>query len=154
MSQDSKAIGKSDDDAKVLIIEALAGDHTYGFDIDSIYYIEAEQQWVVIEFLKCDHQSVRPAKSHPRRYWYNWRKFASLWRLAQRLNAELYLVNYEAEAHATAQGRAAREFAVIRVLEMTPTETGGITKEEIEVLDFAGFSRWFRSINNRARQRA
>ena len=146
----SKRIGKGDDESKNLIIEALGSDLTYGFDVDSIYQIEAEDTWVVIEFLKTDHKSVRPSKSHPSRYWYNWRKFKSLWDLTQKLEGVLYLVNYEDLPHAQSQGRDEREFHLIKVIDMDPTEGGGIRKEETRTLDFDGFSRWFRSINARA----
>ena len=36
----SKQIKKVDDACKELIIEALAGNVTYGFDVDSIYHIK------------------------------------------------------------------------------------------------------------------
>ena len=73
--ENSKTIKKTDEASKALIIEALAKNVTFGFDIDSIYYFETEEKWVIIEFLKCDHATVRPADSHPSRYWgKNWRK--------------------------------------------------------------------------------
>jgi len=146
----SKPIKQTDEASKALIIEALAGDNTYGFDIDSIYYFQSEDQWVVFEFLKCDHASVRPTTSHPRRYWNkNWRKFASLWRLTQELKATLYLVNYEDQSHALAQGRQEREFQVIRVDDMDPTEQGGITRETPWTCNFERFQKWFRELNAR-----
>lgn len=61
MSDFSKPIRNVDDGAKQLIIETLGGQDTYGFDIDSMFYIESERLWVVIEFLKTDHKSVRPS---------------------------------------------------------------------------------------------
>lgn len=147
----SKTIKKADDASKELIIEALAGNVTYGFDVDSIYHIRSESKWIVIEFLKCDHVSVRPADSHPKRYWdKNWRKFASLWRLRTDLKGDLHLVNYEDLAHAVAQGRSEREFLVISVLDLSPAEHGGITKESKTVMTFEEFKKWFQSINQRA----
>lgn len=146
---ESKPISAADDSSKRLIMELLQGDMTYGFDVDSIYYIETEAKWLLFEFLKCDHASVRPRDSHPKRYWYNWRKFASLWRLKVRLSAELYLINYEDEAHAKAQKRDAREFVVIHVKAMKPTEDGGITDQTLQAFDAAGLSAWFRAINAR-----
>lgn len=106
--------------------------------------------WILIEFLKCDHKSVRPRDSHPSRYWYNWRKFASLWRLKTDLDAELFLVNYEDEGHAKSQGRSEREFLIIQVNGMNATSTGGITSEKKVVCKFDGFRDWFLSINDRA----
>lgn len=146
----SKPLVRGDDASKALIIEVLAGHNTYGFDIDSIYYFEAEAKWAVIEFLKCDHATVKPSTSHPSRYWSkNWRKFASLWRLTKSLNAELYLVNYEDEPHARAQGRVDREFCVINVIDVNPTEGGGILKEDSRVVNFAEFRAWFQALNAR-----
>ncbi|MFC2031193.1 hypothetical protein ACFLWA_10740 [Chloroflexota bacterium] len=146
----SKPLEQADESAKELIIEVLTGEHTYGFDIDSIYYYESEDKWVVLEFLKCDHKTVRPSKSHPKRYWgMNWRKFASLWRLAQSLGGVLLLVNYEDQEHAETQGRTEREFCVIRVDDMDPSESGGITKEKVAVGDFAWFKKWFQDLNAR-----
>jgi hypothetical protein len=145
----SKTIKKADDSSKELIIEALAGTVTYGFDVDSIYYFETEKKWLIIEFLKCDHPKVRPSTSHPRRYWDNWRKFASIWRLRTDLKADLFLVNYEDQSHAAAQGRADREFHIIFVEDMNPTESGGITKEKTETMTFQGFKSWFQKINAR-----
>ncbi len=148
----SKPIKKTDDASKALIIEALANNNTYGFDIDSIYYFEKEGKWVVVEFLKCDHATVRPKSSHPVRYWdKNWQKFASLWRLVQALKAEFYLVNYEDETHAQQQGRSIREFHVIQVFVLNPTQFGGITKETANTYDFSGFSNWFQGLNNRGK---
>lgn len=62
----SKPIQKTDDSAKQLIIEALEGQETGGFDLDSVYNIQGT--YYVLEFLKCD--TVRPFNSHPRRYWF------------------------------------------------------------------------------------
>jgi len=146
----SKAIKHGDDSSKELIIEALGGNNTYGFDVDSIYYFEAEKKWVVIEFLKCDHKKVRPSTSHPSRYWNkNWRKFASLWRLVESLDAKFYLVNYEDQSHAEAQGRKEREFLVISVSEIDASEDGGILKETPHIMDSTGFYKWYQSLNAR-----
>lgn len=146
----SKQLVHADESSKNLIIEALAGNVTYGFDVDSIYYFETDSNWVVIEFLKCDNASVRPGTSHPSRYWgMNWRKFASLWRLVQSLDAEFYLINYEDQSHAKAQGREEREFRIIRVLDMVPTEVGGITRETKTTTNFDDFRAWFQTLNAR-----
>ena len=148
----SKTIKKTDEASKALIIEALADNVTFGFDVDSIYYFESEGRWVVIEFLKCDHVSVRPANSHPSRYWgMNWRKFASLWRLVEALKAEFYLVNYEDQAHASAQQRSEREFRIIKVLSLDPTEKGGIKNDECRTMNFQEFRAWFQNLNNRGK---
>lgn len=150
MAENSKALKNTDEASKALIIECLGGDNTYGFDVDSIYYMEIDDKWIVFEFLKCDHVKVRPSGSHPSRYWYNWRKFASLWKLVTKLEGVLYLVNYEDQTHASSQGRKEREFHVIRVDEMDATEKGGITKEAVKTYSFAEFKDWFRKLNARA----
>ena len=147
----SKPIEKVDEGSKYLVMEALGGYDTYGFDVDSIYYLAIDDMWIVLEFLKSEHKTVRPADSHPGRYWKrNWRKFRALWRLTQKLEGELYLVNYEDLSHAQDQGRADREFGVIRVDEMDPTEKGGITREDSRIMDFGSFQKWFRALNGRA----
>lgn len=149
-SQFSKPISKTSDGCMQVIMEALDGTPTYGFDIDSIYYLEAEKKWVVIEFLKCDHPRVRPSGSHPRRYWQkNWRKFASLWRLAAALGAELYLINYEDQAHAEAMQRDDREFHVIEVKDMSPIMSGGILREAVSTYGSREFMAWFAALNRR-----
>lgn len=151
MANHSKRIGKADESAKELIIEILGHNVTYGFDVDSIYYIRKEEKWILIELLKCDHKTVTPRNSHPRRYWNkNWRKFAALWKLRNDLDAELYLVNYEDEGHANMQGRKERQFLVINVKKMDPKENGGITSEKSLECDYSGFRDWFLDINSRA----
>lgn len=152
MAENSKPLRNTDESSKALIIECLGGENTCGFDVDSIYYVEVDDEWIVIEFLKCDARRVRPCDSHPKRYWYNWRKFASLWRLVTKLEGTLYLVNYEDAGHARDQGRSEREFHVIRVDSMDPTAAGGIIKESSKTFDFAGFQKWFRGLNDRANQ--
>lgn len=134
----SKPISKGDDDAKALIIEALGGELTGGFDIDSIYKIG--DQYIILEFLKCD--TVRPNDSHPRRYWNkNWRKFVSLWDVTKRLNGRLYLVNYEDSRD---------QFKVIRVLRLDNT---GILEEDVHPMNFEEFKAWYKDLNKRALQK-
>ena len=103
MGTGSKAIGKTDDSAKEFVINLLGTEVTRGFDIDSIYYIHSTKEkdkenpryWCVIEMLKCD--KVDPFSSNPNRYSFNWKKFASLWSVAKKLEGKLYLVNYSLE---------------------------------------------------------
>ena len=106
MANNSKPIGKGDDDAKALIIETLEGEWTGGFDLDSIYLIN--QKYYILEFLKCE--TVRPNNSHPNRYWFkNKQKFISLWEITKKLDGILYLVNYEDSRD---------QFKVIKVLKI------------------------------------
>ena len=65
------------------------------------------------------------------------------------LKAEFYLINYEDQAHAQTQGRKEREFRIIKVKAMTPTEHGGITDQDSRVMDFEGFKHWFQTMNLR-----
>ena len=91
MLKKSKPIGKTDEASKEFIIELLEGEETHGIDIDSIYYIK-EGGWIIFEFLKCD--TVDPYESHPNRYPFNWKKFATLFELSKKLEGKLILVNY------------------------------------------------------------
>ncbi|HLV91635.1 MAG TPA: hypothetical protein VKX34_00820 [Aequorivita sp.] len=135
MSKKSKPIGKVDDDAKSLIIEALEGELTGGFDLDSVYKIG--DTYHVIEFLKCE--TVRPNNSHPRRYWFkNSQKFITLWEITQKLEGVLFLVNYE---------ESREQFKVIKVLDLNEK---GIISEEVKKWDFTQFKEWFKSLNKRA----
>jgi hypothetical protein len=129
----SKPITKGDDGAKDLIIEALEGKFTGGFDLDSIYCKNGK--YIVIEFLKCE--TVRPFDSHPKRYWHlNAQKFKSLWEIALKLEADLYLVNYE---------DSREQFKVIKVKEL---DGSGITKEEFAEWNFTQFKTWFQKLNS------
>lgn len=137
MSTESKPLLKTDEESKQLIIELLGGEKTGGFDVDSIYYIE-DRGWVILEFLKCD--TVRPFNSHPNRYWdKNKQKFLSLGRLAEHLEGELVLVNYEDSRD---------QFRVIEVKEMDET---GITKQEKIKMDLEEFRDYFKDLNRQAR---
>lgn len=132
MDNFSKPIVKTDEDAKKLIIEALEGKVTGGFDIDSIYKIN--DIYYILEFLKCE--TVRPFCSHPNRYWFkNQRKFISLWDITQSLKGMLYLINYE---------ESREQFKVIKILKM---DKSGITKETIKLWDFIEFKKWFQQLN-------
>jgi hypothetical protein len=131
-AQFSKPISKGDDGAKDLIIEALEGKVTGGFDLDSIYCKNGK--YTVIEFLRCE--TVRPFDSHPKRYWHlNSQKFKSLWEIALKLEAELFLVNYE---------DSREQFKVIKVKAL---DNSGITEEEFVQWNFTQFKAWFQKLN-------
>jgi len=132
-AQFSKPISKGDDGAKDLIIESLEGKSTGGFDLDSIYCNNGK--YTVIEFLKCE--TVRPFDSHPKRYWHlNSQKFKSLWEIALKLEADLFLVNYE---------DSREQFKVIKVKRLDQT---GITEEEFVQWNFPQFKTWFQKLNS------
>lgn len=89
---ESKAIGKSDDSAKLFIQKSLKGTNTHGFDHDSVYYVQGK--YYLFEYLKCESDRVSPHTSNPKYYPYNWKKFYSLWQTARKLDAYLLLINY------------------------------------------------------------
>ena len=89
----SKPIKKAEDESMELIIEALEGKDTHGFNVDSIFFHKT-LGWVIIELLKCD--TVRPHKSHPNRYWNKcWRKVIVLWTLTQQMKGNFFWVTFE-----------------------------------------------------------
>lgn len=136
-NQYSKPIKKTDDSAKQLIIEALEGEETGGFDLDSVYCVKGN--YIVLEFLKCD--TVRPFDSHPNRYWFkNKQKFLSLWAITKKLNGVLYLINYE---------DSREQFKIIYVKEL---DEEGIQKEIEKEWNFDQFKRWFKNLNRNARK--
>ena len=135
MGENSKPIGKGDDDAKSLIIESLENEFTGGFDLDSVYLINGKYH--VLEFLKCE--TVRPNKSHPNRYWFkNKQKFISLWDITKKLDGELYLVNYE---------DSREQFKIIKVIEIN---SNGISNEVSREWNFDQFKSWFKSLNRKS----
>ena len=47
MLSNSKKISKIDDSSKKFIMDCLGNNNTYGFDIDSIYFVDG--QWYLFE---------------------------------------------------------------------------------------------------------
>lgn len=92
----SKPLGSYDSSGFEFVKEILNGDPTYGINFDRIQWDNKYQQYVIVEFLLCEeNQTVTPYTSHPNRYFHkNKQKFISLWVLAKKLGARLYLVNY------------------------------------------------------------
>jgi hypothetical protein len=134
LSRDSKPIKKSEDEAMDLIIEALEGRDTHGFNVDSIFFNKSEG-WVVIEFLKC--VGVRPHESHPNRYWGRvWRKVTALWTLTQKLSGNFYWVTYE---------HSREQFSILHVTNVDRDK--GITAQRIDT-DMNGFKKWYNNLND------
>ena len=94
MKDKSKMIKKTDEASKQFIIFLLDRKETHGIDVDCVYH--TKDGWLLIEFLKCD--TVDPYESHPNRYPFNWKKFATLFELSNKLEGELWLVNYSKRA--------------------------------------------------------
>jgi len=66
----------------------------------------------------------------------NAQKFKSLWEIALKLEADLFLVNYE---------DSREQFKVIKVKQLDQT---GITEEEFVQWDFSQFKKWFQKLNS------
>lgn len=145
----SKPLGHPDHSAFEFVKEMLKGDKTCGINFDRIQWDKQEKRYVIIEFLLCEEEQaskgITPYTSHPNRYFYrNAQKFISLWKLAKRLNAKLYLVNYAKKG--TKYQDEVLLMEVINIDEndkSTPVKTRDIrmTREE--------FSKWFRALNKR-----
>jgi hypothetical protein len=66
----------------------------------------------------------------------NAQKFKSLWEIALKLEADLFLVNYE---------DSREQFKVIKVKKLDQT---GITEEEFVQWNFPQFKKWFQKLNS------
>ena len=92
MLSNSKKISKIDDSSKKFIMDCLGNNNTYGFDIDSIYFVDG--QWYLFEYLKCENEYMNPYTSNPKDYPWNYKKFLSLYKIKNELNGKLFLINY------------------------------------------------------------
>ena len=137
----SKPLGHDDSSGFSFVKEILKGEHTCAINFDRLQK-HPKKGYIIFEFLRChEDQSVTPWTSHPNRYWYkNKQKFISLFRVAQDLNATLYLVNY-----AKSGTLHADKILVIRVDEID--EEKGITKEKSWKMTKEKFSERFRKLN-------
>jgi hypothetical protein len=95
----SKALGSGDESGADFVRELLDGDPTFAINFDRLQFDPVEGGYIIFEFLLCDEKQaergITPFTSHPWRYWNkNSRKFISLWKAAQKLEARLFLVNY------------------------------------------------------------
>jgi len=119
----------------------LSGDPTCAINFDRLQK-HPKHGYIIFEFLLCEEkQTVTPYTSHPNKYWHkNSRKFISLNKVAQDLEAILFLVNYAKEGT-----KHADKVKVIKVLEID--ETKGITKEKSHEFSRELFSKWFRKLN-------
>lgn len=166
-SNRSKTISGADDSAALLLIDLLDGDHTRGFDIESIFLERKDNgSWYfrVFEFLKAE--TIPPKASHPNYYWHkNSRKFLSLWTLVQvirqaNFKADLLLLNYD---------DARTDVKIMKVLSIDPSseqvirqatirqdgkeisEVRNWVKTEDTVMPFANFKEYFRKFNKTKR---
>ncbi|MFT4413226.1 hypothetical protein ACLM5H_05120 [Fredinandcohnia humi] len=139
MSTASKPLMNSDQSGFEFAQEMLAGEVTAAVNFDRLQK-HPKYGYIIMEYLLCEEaQSVNPHTSHPNRYWHkNKRKFLSLWRVAQDLNAKLYLVNYAK--------KGTKHEDKILVIEVTEADENGLkgndkkyTREE--------FGERFRELN-------
>ena len=121
----------------------LSGDPTYAINFDRIQFDPDLKTYIIFEFLLCEEdQFVTPYTSHPRRYWNkNKQKFISLWRITQKLNAVLSLVNYAKKGT-----EFENEVLAIKVLEL---DNDGIRKEQVKKFTREEFKEWFRKKNRK-----
>jgi len=139
----SKPLRQGSESAFVFTQAILAGDASYGLDIDLLSH-HPDFGEVLFEMLRLDpkKQFISPAESHPNRYWHKNRvKFWRLWELSQRLGAHFVLINYVAidddpDHH--------QSVGVIDVLRMT---RNGIVDQYSWDPTFAEFQVWYREFN-------
>ena len=144
----SKPLGIEDTSAFEFVKEMLQGDPTYGINFDRVQWDSKEKQHVIVEFLLCDERQfergITPYTSHPNRYFkINAQKFISLWGLAKKLDAKLYLVNYSKSGTAFED-----EVLLMEVLDVDQRAGSPVQTKDRK---FTGneFSKWFRQLNSR-----
>jgi len=144
----SKPLGTGDESAVEFVQEMLQGDPTYGINFDRVQWDSEEERYVIVEFLLCEERQfkrgVTPYSSHPNRYFnLNAQKFISLWKLAQELEAKLYLVNYSKSGTKYQDQVLLMEVLNVDKGRTLPVETRDtrFTRKE--------FSEWFRALNSR-----
>ncbi len=142
----SKPLRKAETSVARLTQKVLGQGHVFGVDLDFI--TRTKDGWAVIEFLKCESTKATPATSHPSRYWYNWRKFRTLWEIAKGLGGKLYLVNYE-ETEPSQFGR----FRIMKAnMSVKPDERTVIRTIDIEPAgcDLEQFKQWYLGLKEEA----
>jgi hypothetical protein len=142
----SKPIGHDDESGAAFAKEMLKGDPTYGINFDRIQWHTAANRYVIVEYLLCDEKQfergVTPYTSHPNRYFEkNSMKFLSLWRLARKLDAVLYLVNY------SKKGTKYENEVMIMEVEYIDPKLDPIVKTKDYKLTREQYSDWFRELN-------
>jgi len=145
----SKPLKHDDTSAFEFVQEMLKGDPTCAINFDRIQWDNKEKRYVIVEFLLCDEKQfsrgITPYTSHPNRYFHkNAQKFISLWKLAQHIDAKLYLVNYAK--------RGTEYEDQVLLMEVTSVNEDG-KKEPVKTINTEmtreKFSDWFRNLNSR-----
>jgi hypothetical protein len=127
----------------------LEGGDNYGINIDRLMYDSEKDEFIAIEFQKCEEKQgekgVTPHTSHPMRYWKRcWRKYESIWRVVKKLGATFFVINY-AEKNTKYQ----QEVRVLKVINVT--ETG--MKAESFTMTRQQFKARFQALNRRCGKR-
>lgn len=136
----SKPLSGTDESGTKFAIEMLDGDKTAGINFDRIQK-HPDKGYVLFEYLLCEESQPRvtPWTSHPNKYWHlNSQKFISLYEIASKLEATLYLVNY-----AKSGTKHADEILVMEVHNYT---RNGISTEDTKH-SRDSFKNWFRQLN-------
>lgn len=149
----SKPLGIEDTSAFEFVKELLDGEPTYAINFDRIQWDTVKNCYVIVEFLLCDEKQftrgITPYTSHPNRYFKkNAQKFLSLWRLTQKLDAKLYLVNY-----AKAGTRHADEVLLMEVSSVDENDPEKPVKTRERRYTRQGFAKTFRELNRRGQYR-
>lgn len=152
MNDFSKPLGKSDESAFEFVKEMLDGDSTFGINFDRIQWDSEEENWVIIEYLRCHEKQfsrgITPYSSHPNRYFNkNARKFLSLWILKCSLNAKLYLVNYSKKSDNPITDQV-KLMEVLNVNEDGPNHVKTVDQK----MKREEFSKWLRMMNQRGKR--
>jgi hypothetical protein len=138
---ESKPLTHNDTSGFELVKDLLQGDATFAINFDRLQK-HPKYGYIIFEFLQCGaSQTVTPYTSHPNKYWNkNKQKFIALFEVAQKLNANLYLVNY-----AKPDTLHADKIKLIHVKAIDPIK--GITEEQTKEYTKTAFSEWFRKLN-------
>ena len=149
MDGKSKPLEMEDVSAFEFVKELLAGDETYAINFDRVQWDSKLKRYVIVEFLLCDEKqfkdNVTPITSHPNRYWHkNAMKFISLWELASKLGAKLYLVNYAKKGT-----QYENDILLMEVEYVDKNKTPPIKTLNYGYASREAFSKWFRELNKR-----
>ena len=142
----SKPIGHGDESGGEFAKEMLKGDATFGINFDRIQWHTKANRYVIIEYLLCDEKQfangVTPYTSHPNRYYdKNSMKFLSLWKLAKKLDAVLYLVNY------SKKGTQYEDQVLLMEVQHIDPSLSPVVKTTDYKLTREQYSDWFRELN-------
>jgi len=151
MKDISKELSKTDAGGESFVIEMLAGDQTFGINFDRIQWDNKIERYVILEYLFCHpsqfNKNITPFTSHPNRYFHmNSQKFISLWRLAGKIEAELFLINYTSKNE-----KYENEVLLMKVELIDSTNSECPVKTIDTKMTREEFSKWLRELNSRGK---